>query len=141
MCQNDTQNKDLFFSQNLTVKKKWVFSAFPGLLCTVNFSITLINKIPGTKYQMSPLVRGGGGTPIMEANVTLQRPPIFSAASDPIFLLIVSAVTQRPPIFCIQLPQEATFCFNFIDKLIIFAILDIFFCKFLLFKRLLKDQK
>ena len=69
----------------------------------------------------------GGG-----AEVRLQRLPIFSAAVTqwPIFLLIVSAVTkrphifwwnvgssialtQRPPIFCIRLPQEATFCFNF----------------------------
>ena len=29
--------------------------------------------------------------------------------------------------FCIRLPQEATVCFNFIDKLIIFAIFDDFF--------------
>ena len=82
-----------------------------------------------------------------DADVRLQRPPIFSAAvpNDPIFLLIVSAVTQRPhifgemwalvialtqrpPIFCIRLPQEATFCFNLIDKLIIFAILYVLFC-------------
>ena len=51
------------------------------------------------------------------------------------------ALTQRPPIFCIRLPQEATFCFNFIDKLIIFAIFDNFFFKFLLLKRSLKYQK
>ena len=42
------------------------------------------------------------GTPIMEVT-RLQRPPIFSAVmlspNDPVFLLIVSAVTQRPNIF------------------------------------------
>ena len=106
---------------------------------------------------------GGGGEHSHyggDADVRLQRLPIFSAAVTqwPIFLLIVSAVTkrphifwwnvgssialtQRPPIFCIRLPQEATFCFNFIDKLIIFAIFDSFFFKFLLLKRSLKYQK
>ena len=93
--------------------------------------------------QISP---GGGHSHYGgDADVRLQRLPIFSAAVTqwPIYLLIVSAVTkrshifwwnvgssialtQRPPIFCIRLPQEATFCFNFIDKLIIFAIFKIF---------------
>ena len=96
-----------------------------------------------------------------DADVRLQRPPIFSAAvtqwphifadrlcchplKDPTFfgeMWASIALTQRPPI---RLPQEAFFCFNFIDKLIIFAIFDDFFFKFLLLKhvkRSLKDQK
>ena len=106
--------------------------------------------------------RGGGGHSHYggDADVRLQRLPIFSAGVTqwPIFLLIVSAVTKRlhiflvkcglfdhshpkTPILCIRLPQEATFCFNFIDKLIIFAIFNVFFFKFLLLKRSLKDQK
>ena len=89
--------------------------------------------------QISPWIlpnfpRGGGGHSHYGggADVRLQRLPIFSAAVTqwPIFLMIVYAVTkrpdifwwnvgfsitltQRPPIFCIQLPQETTFCFNF----------------------------
>ena len=105
--------------------------------------------------------RGGGHSHYGgDADVRLQRLPIFSAAVTqwPIFLLIVSAVTKRPhiywwnvgssialtqktPIFCIWLPQEATFWFNFINKLIIFAIFDSFFFKFLLLKCSLKYQK
>ena len=99
----------------------------------------------------------GGVLPLGgDADVRLQRPPIFSAAVTqwphifagcfcchpkiPHFWWNVGsliAFTQRPPIFCIRLPQEATFCFNFIYKLIIFAI---FGCKFLLLKRSLKAQ-
>ena len=114
--------------------------------------------------KITPIKPGAGGHCYYggDVDVRLQRPPIFSAAvtqwphifadclcchpKTPHFLWNVGslmALTQRPPIFCIRLPQEATFCFNFIDKLIIFAIFNnfiFFFCKFLLLKCSLKDQ-
>ena len=97
--------------------------------------------------------RSGGGTPIMEA-----KTPYFQRCCHPMtpyFLLIVSAVTQRPHIFwwnvgsLITLTQKppiflhsvATgnyFCFNYIDKLIIFAFFDDLFLQIPIFKALWK---
>ena len=48
------------------------------------------------------------------------------------------ALTQRPAIYCIRLPQEATFCVNFIDKLIIY---DDFFFQIPAFKALTERSK
>ena len=95
------------------------------------------------RYVLHMCGGGGGGTlPLCRWHgCKAPETPYFQCCmlspNDPIFLLIVSAVTQRPhifrwnvgssialtqrpPIFYIWLPQEATFCFNFIDKLIIF---------------------
>ena len=48
---------------------------------------------------------------------------------------------KDPLFFCIRLPQEATFCFNFIDKLIIFAIFASFFLQIPAFKALTEISK
>ena len=89
------------------------------------------------------------------------KTPLFSALlspNDPIFLLIVYAVTQRPhifwwnvgslitltqrpPIFCIRLPQEAIFVSISSTNRSFLSFSANFFCRFLLLKRSLKDQK
>ena len=90
--------------------------------------------------------RGGHSHYGGDTDVRLQRPPIFSATvtqwphifahcpcchpKTPHFLvkcgLFDHSHPKTPYFFCIWLQQEATFCFNFIDKLIIFAIFDDF---------------
>ena len=105
---------------------------------------------------------GRGGTPIMEVtrmkgskDPCFQRcchpmTPCFCWSSllspkDPTFFWwnvdSLIALTQRPRIFCIRLPQGSYFLFQFhrhIDHFCHFRCL--FFCKFLLLKYSLKDQ-
>ena len=59
---------------------------------------------------------GGGGHSHYggDADVRLQRPPIFSVAATqwPHFCWLSLLSPNEPHIFCIRLPQEATFCFK-----------------------------
>ena len=64
------------------------------------------------------------------------KDPTFSVMCG----LFNSSHPEINPNFCIRLPQDATFSFNFIDKLISFAIFEDFFFKFLLLKRSPKDE-
>ena len=92
------------------------------------------------------VLKDPGGAPIMEMTwIYGSKDPLFSALlspNDPIFLLIVSAITQRPHIFYEMWAFPSLSPKDPPMRQIIFAIFDVFFfCKFLLLKCSLIDQK